>query len=671
MSMRQLFYPESVVVIGSMSEGKIGFEIAQQISIGGYKHLFAVNPKAQGIDKVPGYHTVLKINHAVDLAVIATPPSTVSRVLEECGQAGVKAAAIITAGFSEAGNKEGEVEIKKVAEHYGIRFIGPNCAGLVNTSHKLYPTLESRPPAGKVGFITQSGAVGGVFLGLAKEEGLGISKFVNYGNGADLNEIDLLRYYIDDPETEIICLYLESVSNGRAFMRNAVDCTRNKPLVVMKSGRTRSGMRAALSHTSSLAGSDDVFDACLKQCGAIRVFTIEEMFDLCKGFTMLPPLKGKKIAIVTNSGGPGILAADRAEEMGLQIDEPSNGVKEKLSQFLPAQCATGNPVDLTVEGNENGYRETLLTVLEEYDAALALNITTPYLDSTPLAKGICDAAKQAGKPVLANFIPRSLVSDAVTYLEKQAIPNYATAERAVTVLSHMVRQRPGMPLLNLERDERLLPGSPLMLEPEAMAWLKENRISVPEYRFAHGKDEAMHFCKEIGYPVVMKVVSKDILHKTDFGGVVLDITNEEAASSAFLRIQQAATNRDFQGVMIYPHIRGGKEVLVGISHDPQFGPVVVFGMGGVYTEIFGDISIRVAPVDVAEAKRMIRETQFFHFFKGTRGEKPADLDALADLISICSELPFRYSDLDEMDLNPVFLFPEGLLVGDIRVIRKR
>ncbi len=670
MNMRQLFYPESVVVIGSMSEGKIGFEIAQQISRGGYKHLFAVNPKAQGIDKVPGYHTVSKIKHAVDLAVIVTPPSTVFRVLEECGQAGVKAAAIITAGFSEAGNKEGEVEIKKVAEHYGIRFIGPNCAGLVNTSHKLYPTLESRPPAGKVGFITQSGAVGGVFLGLAKEEGLGISKFVNYGNGADLNEIDLLQYYIDDPETEIICLYLESVSNGRAFMRNAVDCTRKKPLVVMKSGRTRSGMRAALSHTSSMAGSDDVFDACLKQCGAIRVFTVEEMFDLCKGFTMLPPLKGKKVAIVTNSGGPGILAADSAEEMGLKIDEPGNEVKEKLSQFLPAQCATGNPVDLTVEGNENGYRETLLTVLEEYDAALALNITTPYLDSTPLAKGICDAAKQAGKPVLANFIPRSLVSDAVTYLEKQAIPNYATAERAVAVLSHMISQRPGMPFLNQERDERLLPGSPLMLEPEAMAWLKENRISVPEYRFAHSKDEAMHFCKEIGYPVVMKVVSKDILHKTDFGGVVLDITNEEAASSAFLKIQQVATGKDFQGVMIYPHIRGGREVLVGISHDPQFGPVVVFGMGGVYTEIFGDISIRVAPVDFAEAKSMIRETQFFHLLKGARGEKPADLDALADLISICSELPFRYSDLDEMDLNPVFLFPEGLLVGDIRVIRK-
>ncbi len=646
MSIHKLFYPEGVVVIGSMAEGKIGHEIALQIRRGGYEKLFAVNPKAQGVLSVPGYDAVSKIEHPVDLAVIATPPSTVSRVMDECGRAGIKAAAIITAGFAEVGNHEGETEIKKVAGQYGIRFIGPNCAGFVNSSIRLCPTLETRPPAGKVGFITQSGAVGGVFLGMAKEEGLGISKFINYGNGADLNELDLLQYYIDNPETEVVCLYMESVSDGRAFMKIACECTRKKPLIVMKSGRTSSGMRAALSHTSSLAGSDDVFDACLKQCGAIRVFSVEEMFDLAKGFTILPPLSGKKVAIVTNSGGPGILAADKAEEMDLEVLEPGKSIKEELSGFLPGHCATNNPIDLTVEGNENGYRNTLQTVLKEYDAVLALNITTPYLDSIPLAKGIAEASKQSDKPVLTSFLPRYLVSEAVNFLERQGIPNYHTAERAVTVISHMANQREAMQLCDPDIEESTLPGSSPMLEPEAVAWLVENNIPVPENRFADNMDETLKACQEIGYPVVMKVVSKDIVHKTDSGGVVLDIKNEAAASSAFNNIRQAAVDQDFQGVIIYPYIKGGREVLVGISSDPQFGPVVVFGMGGVYTEIFKDISMRVAPVDVAEAKIMVRETKLFKLLKGVRGEKPVDIMALAELISKVSQLPFQYPDLD-------------------------
>ena len=670
MSIHKLFYPEGVVVIGSMAEGKIGHEIALQIRRGGYEKLFAVNPKAQGVLSVPGYDAVSKIRHPVDLAVIATPPSTVARVMEECGRAGIKAAAIITAGFAEVGNHEGEAEIKNVAGQYGIRFIGPNCAGFVNSSIRLYPTLETIPPAGKVGFITQSGAVGGVFMGMAKEEGLGTSKFINYGNGADLNELDLLQYYIDNPETEVVCLYMESVSDGRAFMKIACECTRKKPLIVMKSGRTSSGMRAALSHTSSLAGSDDVFDACLKQCGAIRVFSIEEMFDLGKGFAILPPLSGKKVAIVTNSGGPAILAADKAEEMNLDVREPGKSIKEELAGFLPGHCATSNPIDLTVEGNENGYRNTLQTVLKEYDAVLALNITTPYLDSIPLAKGIAEASKQSDKPVLTSFLPRYLVSEAVDFLEKQGIPNYYTAERAVAVISHMANQREAMQLCDPHLEKSTLPGSSPMLEPEAVAWLVENNIPVLENRFADNMDETLKACQEIGYPVVMKVVSKDIVHKTDSGGVALDIKNEDAASSAFNNIRQAAADKDFQGVIIYPYIKGGREVLVGISSDPQFGPVVVFGMGGVYTEIFRDISMRVAPVDVAEAKIMVQETKLFKLLKGARGGKPVDIKALAELIAIVSQLPFQYPDLDEMDLNPVFMFQEGLLVGDVRVIRK-
>jgi acyl-CoA synthetase (NDP forming) len=393
MSLKSLFYPRGVAVVGSVSEGKIGYELIRQILDGGYRDVFAVNPKAQGVFSVSGYETVTRIDHPVDLAVIVSPPPTVAGVLEDCGRAGVKAAVIITAGFSEVGNSADEEEIKRVAQKHTIRFAGPNCAGIVNTGHRLFPTLETRPPAGGVTIIAQSSAVGGVFLAWAKEYGLGISKFVSYGNGADLNEIDLLRYLADDPETKVVGLYIESVTDGRDFMQAVRACVIQKPVVIIKAGRTRSGRRATLSHTGSMAGADAVYDAAVRQCGGIRVHTIEEMFDLCEGFLTVPPVKGHRVAIVTNSGGPGVLAADRAEEVGLDVAEPSLELNDKLSEFLPAHCALKNPIDLTVEGTEDGYRKTLLAVLQEYDAALALNVATPYLDSVPLARGTCDAAK--------------------------------------------------------------------------------------------------------------------------------------------------------------------------------------------------------------------------------------------------------------------------------------
>jgi len=674
MSIQSLFYPRGVAVVGSTSEGKLGYELIRQILDGGYHDLFAVNPKAEGAFSVPGYDTLIKIDRPVDLAVIVSPTSTVPGVLEDCGRAGVKAAVIITAGFSEVGNSAGEDEVKRVAEQYGMRFVGPNCAGILNTRHHLFPTLESRPPVGEVAIVAQSGAVGGVFLSWAKEYGLGVSKFVSYGNGADLNEIDFLRYLASDPETEVVALYIESVAHGREFMQAVQGCTRHKPLVVIKAGRTQSGQRAALSHTGSMAGSDAVCDVALRECGAIRVYTIEEMFDLCKGFLYVPPLKGRRVAIVTNSGGPGVVAADRAEEMGLEVAEPSPEMKEKLSEFLPAQCALKNPIDLTVEGTEDGYRKTLLAVLQEYDAALALNIATPYLDSVPLARGICDAAEQSGKPVVASFLPRQIVAQGIAYLRERDMPNFATGERAVAALAHMAdyeaRRADSRSLPEIPRKQRPLPGDGQMLEPEAMAWLRENGIPVPEFRFVATQEGAVQGCGEIGYPVVMKVVSPEILHKSDYGGVILNIEDHQAAQSAFETLQQVAEGKDFRGVVIYPMIEGAQEVLLGLSRDPQFGPVVAFGLGGIYTETWRDISLRVAPVDRVGAEAMIREIKSFPLLEGVRGQKPCDLDALADLLVNFSLLPFRYPEIGEIDLNPVFLFSKGLVVGDVRVIRK-
>jgi acetyltransferase len=668
-----LFYPRGVTVVGSVAEGKLGYELIRQMVDGGYRDVFPVNPKAQGALGFNGYTKLSAIGQPVDVAVIVSPPPTVSAVLTDCAQAGVQAAVIITAGFSETGNHAGEAELKRVAAQYGIRFLGPNCAGMVNTHHHLYPTLETRPPTGGVSLIAQSGAVGGIFLAWAKEFGLGISKFVSYGNAADLNEIDLLRYMADDADTTVVALYIETVADGREFMQAVTACARRKPVVVIKAGRTQAGQRATLSHTGSLAGADAVYDAALRQCGAIRVHSVEEAFDVCKALSSVPRPAGRRVIIVTNSGGPGVMAADRAEEVGLEVAEPSPALKEKFSTFLPPHCALKNPIDLTVEGTEDGYRKTLLAALEEYDAALALNIATPYLDSLPLARGVCDAAQHSGKPVLAAFLPAQIVADSIPILESHGVPNFAAGERAATALAKMCESMNPAPLRVGDYSRRIsaaqftnLPT----LEPDAMAWLGENGLPVPEFRFATTADETVFGSREIGYPVVIKVVSPDILHKSDVGGVIVGVRDDDAAREAFERLRQAAGGAGFRGVVIYPLIRDAVEVLLGLSRDPQFGPVLAFGLGGIYTEVWRDVALRVAPVEQAEAEAMIREIKAFPLLAGVRGQPARDMEALADTLVTFSHLPFRYPEISEVDLNPVFLLKKGLVVGDVRVIRK-
>jgi len=677
LSLRELFYPRGVAVIGSTSKGKLAYELIRKIVNGGYNNVCAVNPKGQGAHGVPGYDAVSHIDRSIDLALIASPASTVANVLQDCGKAGVKAAVIITAGFSEVGNIKEEARIAAVGKRYGIRLCGPNCAGIINTRYHLYSTLETHPPQGDVAFVTQSGALGGAVLSWAEEQGLGFSKFASYGNGADLNEIDFLDYLVDDSDTKVVALYIESVSDGRAFMVAAQRLAREKPLVVIKAGCSVSGHRAALSHTGSMAGSDSVYDAAFRRCGAIRVDTIEEMFDLCRGFVMLPPIKGRRLVIVTNSGGPGVLAADRAEAVGLHLDKPTPKLQAKLSTFLPPVCSLENPIDLTVEGTESDYRKTLREALGEYDAALAINVCTPYLEALPLARGIYDAAATVTKPITANFMAGKTVALSLSYLKEHGIPNFVTGERAVTVLSQMATYE------EYKRKNHLLPRIPVMigplpgdsdgplLEPEGMSWLRKNGIPVPEYRLAISMDDAVSESRSIGYPVVIKVVSHDITHKSEIGGVITDIRTDDEVVAAFHSIEQRTGERDFQGVIIYPMITNALEILIGFSRDAQFGPVIAFGVGGIYTEVLQDISLRIAPLDYDDANAMMREIKAFPILEGTRGQPTRDLNALAKILVDFSRLPFRYPEIAEADLNPVFALSTGALVGDVRVIRKR
>jgi acetyltransferase len=486
-------------------------------------------------------------------------------------------------------------------------------------------------------------------------------------------------------------------------MAAAAKCAARKPVIVIKAGRGESGQRATLSHTGSLAGSDAVYDTALRQCGAIRVGSAEEMFDLCRGFVGIPQgIRGRRVAIVTNSGGPSILAADSAEAVGLHVAEPGPAIRAKLASFLPPHAALKNPIDLTVEGTERGYREALRALLTEaeaeaeanvkagenlnlnlglslnrgFDAVLAINIAPPYLDSIPIARGICDAAAAAGKPVVASFLPEAVTTDAVAYLQTHGVLNFPTPERAVAAVGRMAEYATGIWSLDVGRPK---PGvgpsgsnlQPPALEPDAMAWLAENGIAAPPFRFSAGADEAVASCTELGFPVVMKVVSPDILHKSERGGVIVGIRDEVAAREAFEAIKARAAGADFRGVIVYPMIRGSQEVLVGISRDPQFGPVIAFGLGGIYTEVLRDVSLRVAPIDCAEAEAMIRSIRAFPILAGARGQPPCNLAALAELVARVSELPFRYPQIAELDLNPVFVGASGALVGDVRVITAR
>ena len=678
MEFQNLFYPKAIAVFGSASEGKLANVLINRLLDGGMERVFAVNPKAISVRTAKGCASLNDVPEKVDMAVIAAPAVTVNGILEDCGKCGVKAAIIISSGFSEAGNAEGEKEIIATAKRHGIRFIGPNCAGMVCTQGNLVATLETAPPSGNISIISQSGAIGGSFMALSAQFGVGISKFLSYGNGGDLTVLELLRYLKNDEETKVIALYLESIPTGREFMAAVREVSAVKPVVIVKSGRSNAGQRAAMSHTGSMAGADVVCDAALRQCGAIRANTLIDMFEICKGFSMMPPVKGKSLAIITNSGGPGVMTVDKAEEKGLLIPETSEEVKAQLREYLPPFAGLRNPIDLTVEATGEQYRQAIEIALKERDCAIVLYIGTPYLKAMPVAEAIVAASRNSGKPVSAVMQVGSDIEESFEYLRDNGVPAYASGEDAATVLATMAnyevrRESEGAAPCILDAGElgkAFKEGTDRLLEPEAMKLLNENGISIPPYAFAQTEDESVAGANKLGYPVVVKVVSPQIVHKSDCGGVKLNIKNDGEARAAFKHMEEIAQGKDFRGVIIYPMLKIGKEVILGLTNDPTFGPLVAFGMGGVYTEVLKDITFRVAPIGKDEALKMIKEIKMYPLLRGVRGEAPSDTEALAEMISQFSLLPFFYPDIHEADLNPVFLYEKGACAADVRILGK-
>jgi len=679
MSFDALFRPRGVAVVGPVAEGKIARVLIDQLVAGGYSPVYAVNPHSAG---APGtaaaarsFADLAKAGYSIDLAVVASPAATVPGVVEDAGRAGVRAAAVIASGFSECGETEKEEALVRAARATGVRFIGPNCAGLVNTKWDLFPTLETRPPHGDVALVSQSGALGGAVLSWAEEQGVGFSKFVSYGNGADLTDIDFLDYLRGDDETKVVALYVETVSDGRRFLEVARRLTAVKPLIVIKAGRSAAGARATLSHTGSLAGSDAVYDAALKQCGAIRVGGVEQLFDVCRGLAALPPVRGRKLIVVTNSGGPGVLAADAAERAGLTLPVPSPALHEKLAARLPAFCSLGNPIDLTVQGDEAAYRDVLTMALDEYDAAIAIDVNTPYLDAALPARGIVEAARASGKPIAATFLAGKTAAAALPVLVEGGVPDFPTGERAAVALGLLAQDREsrlrGRSLAEPDPAAGDLPRSGrVLLEPEAMDWLEREGFPIPRRAYAESAEAAARAAKGLGFPVAMKVVASGVVHKTDVGGVILDVKTQAETRAGFRVLSERTREYGFRGVLVVPIVRGVVEVLVGLTLDPQFGPVVAVGFGGTAAEALHSVVLRVAPIDAGEARRMLGELRGRALLGAFRGRGARDLDALARLIAHVSQLPFRFPDLEELDLNPVFALAEGAVIGDARVVRR-
>jgi acetyl coenzyme A synthetase (ADP forming)-like protein len=678
------FHPQSVAVIGaSRDPEKLGYAVLANLQDGGYPGpLYPVNPKADEILGWKAYPSVLDIPDPVDLAVIVIPYRFVPAVLEQCGQKGIPAVVVISAGFREAGREglEREYELIETARRYDLRLIGPNCLGVIDTSTPLNATFAAgMPPAGPMAFMSQSGALGTAVLDMAMAGRIGFSKFASLGNKADVSEIDLLEAWGDDPDSRVILIYVEGLPDGQKFIQVARRVTRHKPVVAIKSGVTASGSRAVSSHTGSLAGSEAAYKAAFRQAGVVRATSMEALFDYARAFAYQPLLQGDRVGIVTNAGGPGILATDALERTGLEIPRLSHGTVEALTDYLPGAASAANPVDVLGDALADRYRHAIRLVLDDPIVDGLIVIVTPQAmtEIEETAHAVGQMARESDKPVLGCFMGEARIEAGIDVLSQYGVPNYPFPERAAAALAAMSayrreREHPVfepepcttcIPLVRELFDRVRSEGRVSIGDAEAWTVLECYGFTVPRSRLAKTPDEAIEIAEEIGYPVVMKVASPDILHKTDVGGVKLDLRSAEDVRDAFdlivYRAGRYVPGARIWGCQVQQMVSGGREVLVGMSRDPQFGPLVAFGLGGIYVEALKDVAFRVAPFSRQEAEEMIREIRSYPLLEGVRGEPPADHEAMVDALIRISRLVTDFPEIVELDINPLMVFEEG------------
>ncbi len=692
------FRPETVAVIGASSDpNKLGYAILKNLVEAGFTkkgRVYPINLKASEILGFKAYPTVLEVPEKVDLAVIVIPYQSVPEALRTCGEKGIPAAIIISAGFREAGMDgfEREQELITIARQYNIRLIGPNCLGIIDTFTPINATFAAgTPPQGLMAFMSQSGALGTAVLDIALAGHFGLSKFVSLGNKADVDEIDLLRAWAEDEHSKVILIYSEGMTNGQVFIQVAREVAKKKPIVAIKSGVTQSGSRAVSSHTGSLAGSEQAYQAAFRQAGVIRAESMEELFDLALALGYQPPLKGNRIAIVTNAGGPGILATDALERLGLSLARFQLETIQALEQYLPDAASAANPVDVLGDARADRYRFALEKVVADPNVDGVLVLLTPQAmtEIEETAHAIGSIACEIEKPILACFMGELQVKQGIKILQQFNVPNYPFPERAARAFKAMatyqeIRHRPNPEYCSFKvdydtvrqvidealRDHRIAIG-----DFEARRILQAYGLRIPKSELASTPEQAVEMANQIGYPVVLKIASPDILHKTDVGGVKIGLSNPDDVRDAFelivYRAQRYLPDAHIMGCLVQQMVPpGGQEVIIGMNRDPQFGPLVTFGLGGIYVEVLRDVSFRVAPVTLQDAQEMIREIHASALFDGVRGKPSLDKQAIIDAILRVSQLVRDFPEIAELDINPLVVYPEkqGAYAIDMRLI---
>ncbi len=685
MSLEKFFNPASVAIVGaSQSEGKVGFEVLANMLAAGYKgKIFPVNNKAETIQGLKCYCDLEAIGETPDLVVIIIPAKVVPAVMRQCAKLGVKAVIIITAGFKEVGREGQELEqqVIQIARQSGIRVIGPNCLGLIDTANKLNASFGGDlPRKGGIGYLSQSGALLAAILDMANARGIGFSKLISIGNKADVNELDLIKELGADPDTRVIAGYLESISNGNAFVGQAEHISGLKPILLMKSGGTEAGAKAASSHTGSLAGSETAYEAVFERAGIIRCFSIESQFDFAQAFANQPLPAGARVAVITNAGGPGIMAADAIERQGLEFARLTEETIQQLASGLPPAANLYNPVDVLGDALADRYEFAMNVVLADPNVDIAVVILTPQA-MTEAAKTAQVVAKisseQSGKTILASFLGSARVADAIKILQDNGIPQYGSPESAVLTARLMVdyirwRARPKRVVkmfpVNRRKVENIVEkhlrrGLREVGETEAKEVLEAYGFSTPAGSIATTSQQAVNIARQIGYPVVLKIWSPDIIHKSDVGGVKIGLKTDQEVKDAFdlmmYRIPQAMPDADILGVLVQEMCAAGKEVILGMNRDPHFGPLMMFGMGGTMVEVLRDVSFYLAPVTAEEARQMLVNTRTYKMLKGVRGQEGVDIEAIAEGLQRLSQLVTEFPEIQELDINPYVVGPEG------------
>ncbi len=695
-----IFAPRNVAVIGATeTKGSVGRTLINNLisnPFGGT--IFPVNPKRDNVMGIYAYDSVSEIPAQVDLAVIATPARTVPAIIEECIEAGVKGAIIISAGFKEIGEEGAKLEreILEKAREAKMRIIGPNCLGVMSPVTGINATFAqgmARP--GNVGFISQSGALLTAILDWSFEENVGFSQFVSIGSMLDVDFADLIYYLGDDPRTQSIVIYMETIGDARAFLSAAREVSLTKPIIVIKAGRTEAAAEAAASHTGSLTGSDEVLDAAFRRSGVLRVERIAELFAMAEALSKQPLPKGPNLTIVTNAGGPGVLATDALIGGGGQLTALSEATMEALNERLPAPWSHNNPVDILGDASPQRYAETLAITADDENADGLLVVLTPQdmTEPTQTAELLRDAADGVKKPVLASWMGGAGIAAGEKILNRSNVSTFDYPDTAARIFNYMwdyaknlrsiyetptlavaegdaqERHEHAQGLINSVRDE----GRTILTEYESKQVFEAYGIPTVETRLAESADEAVQRAGEIGYPVVLKLNSKSITHKSDVGGVQLNLKDEAAVRAAFARIRDTLAEREgeghFDGVTVQPMVDlDGYELIVGSSLDPQFGPVLLFGTGGTLVEVFKDRALGLPPLNTTLARRMMEQTKIYEALHGVRGRESVDMDLLESIMVRFSQMVVEQERIKEVDINPLLASENGITALDARIL---